>query len=248
MKNWYFGSAVSIGMSHLKNEMPCQDKCAIDLIMDNLLIAVLSDGAGSAKNSEFGAEIAVNSIIQFLREQMYSFSLDEDFIKNCVTFSRNKIIDYSIDNNLELKSLACTLIILVSYDDMALIFQLGDGGCVLKRKDEDFFEYAIEPMNGEYINTTYFLTDDNYLINSQIKITKGIEKFAIFSDGIQKVCSNLSTNEIHQPFFQKLFSTFNILKEKPQFIINQSFQSFLDSDFLNERTDDDKSLLLLTYE
>src|SRR5688572_948273 len=55
------------GSSHLRVNLPCQDRALFEITPDNVLLAALADGAGSASEAARGAEIAVSSLLTHLR-------------------------------------------------------------------------------------------------------------------------------------------------------------------------------------
>ena len=81
----YTGQAV-IGTSHEKNNTPCQDAYRIEPI-DDRLIVVVADGAGSAKHSDIGAQLITQEAVALAKDwqpfenteaerEQYLFDLD----------------------------------------------------------------------------------------------------------------------------------------------------------------------------
>ncbi|MEM8780529.1 MAG: PP2C family serine/threonine-protein phosphatase [Cyanobacteria bacterium P01_G01_bin.49] len=66
--NWKAIARSAIGMSHIKQQMPCQDYGDYKII-DNAIVGVVADGAGSAKYSDVGAKLAVNTILATVTEE-----------------------------------------------------------------------------------------------------------------------------------------------------------------------------------
>src|SRR6185437_11768117 len=64
---WTYAYASVIGSSHLKTGAPCQDASVCRLLQSpdgsNVLVAVVSDGAGSAEKAEEGSLLACNLFI-----------------------------------------------------------------------------------------------------------------------------------------------------------------------------------------
>jgi hypothetical protein len=101
-------------------------------------------------------------------------------------------------------------------------------------------------MQGEYANVTYFLTSPNA---SEIFLweSRNSEEFdhaILFTDGIQRLVLNVENKTAHTPFFQKIVGNFNdeIIGYSEKFSAN--IQLLLESEAVNSRTDDDKTLIV----
>ena len=66
--NWKAIARSAIGTSHIKQQMPCQDYGDYKMI-DDAIVGVVADGAGSAKHSDIGARLAVNTVLEIISEQ-----------------------------------------------------------------------------------------------------------------------------------------------------------------------------------
>jgi uncharacterized protein YegL len=147
---------------------------------------------------------------------------------------------YSVDD------LACTLLVFIATPDWVVAMQIGDGFIVLRCQEEDA-QLLFAPDKGEYINETTFVTSANALESMRVYVKKGKPEFICAStDGLERLAIKMSDWTPFAPFFQPLEEylreTSNPEKEDEYLI------SFLDSDRLNARTDDDKTLLLCLYD
>jgi len=66
--SWQVTSAVVQGVSHQKMGLPCQDALDFRFLPGGVLLAALSDGAGSAARAEEGATLAVESCLAALAD------------------------------------------------------------------------------------------------------------------------------------------------------------------------------------
>lgn len=66
--NWKAIARSAIGTSHTKQQMLCQDYGDYKIVND-AIIGVVADGAGSAKYSDIGAKLAVDTILNEFTEQ-----------------------------------------------------------------------------------------------------------------------------------------------------------------------------------
>lgn len=85
MAEWLLNSAKVIGLSHIEEEIPCQDS-VITVCKNNVSVAVLSDGCGSAHFSQYGSKIVVEKVSEFLCDNFDKLYVqDEDSIKKTIT-------------------------------------------------------------------------------------------------------------------------------------------------------------------
>src|SRR5471030_1755942 len=63
-----FGASVR-GKSHLDKGLPCQDAHA-QVVVDDILVAIVCDGAGSARHSEQGAQFVATQTVLALAERL----------------------------------------------------------------------------------------------------------------------------------------------------------------------------------
>src|SRR5690349_14660287 len=69
-ENWKVVGVSAQGISHLKAATPCQDAHAWKVLPSGVLIAAVSDGAGSAAFSDEGAGAAVGAAITTLEQRL----------------------------------------------------------------------------------------------------------------------------------------------------------------------------------
>jgi hypothetical protein len=142
---------------------------------------------------------------------------------------------------------SCTLLGFVIFPNKACFIQVGDGA-IIRNDGSGHFTWVWWPHNGEYQNTTAFLIDDPNFGNLKTRvIEERINEVAVFSDGLQMLALTYETETVHQPFFADLFKWLRLAKEDEHIaILNKKLTDYLGSDIINNRTDDDKTLLLAT--
>lgn len=146
----------------------------------------LSDGAGSAKLSHFGAERVTAEIANFLAEKFENIYCNEDanaVRSEIVTKANEAVTDLTEELKCEKGDLACTLLAAAVKDDRYILLHCGDGVTGFMRGDE--LKVATKPMNGEFANETVFITSQN---SAQcLRLVKGslngIRAFVLMSDG-----------------------------------------------------------------
>ena len=68
----------------------------------------------------------------------------------------------------------------------------------------------------------------------------------MFSDGLQRLALDFAKTIPFEPFFQGLFPSVRAMSADDGEKLTQSLTDFLNSPRINERTDDDKTLILAT--
>ena len=236
------------GTSHKALGTPCQDSCRVvhvELEFGSYLIAVCSDGAGSASYSDIGATLVCDAFADIATTKIKSggfvgFTSDEAATL-CHTL-RSIIHERAAELSVPSRELACTFLGAIIGETLASFIQIGDGAMVIARGDDEY-SLVFWPQSGEYVNTTNFITEHNIdeLINVAT-IHETINGFAAFTDGLERLALNFSEQRVHQPFFSTLFRPLRETECVDEFF--EPLRKFLDSDGVNERTDDDKTLIL----
>jgi hypothetical protein len=69
---------------------------------------------------------------------------------------------------------------------------------------------------------------------------------ALLTDGLQGLALRFSTREAHGPFFEPMFARLRREREGEPKGLGKELRAFLGSAPVNQRTDDDKTLVLAT--
>lgn len=159
------------GPSHREDETSCQDQFAFDII-DDRLIAVVSDGAGSAAASEIGAALTAEVLV----EQIGLIALDpakdppeiwRPHLEAAIETLRTRLAQVARETgrNSDLKDFHATLVAVVATPNGGLFIHIGDGTAqAAGAQSGDNVGDCLAPMaasppeNGEEANTTFFVT------------------------------------------------------------------------------------------
>ena len=101
------------------------------------------------------------------------------------------------------------------------------------------------PQVGEYANTTWFVTSADFEQMLQVR-GEAVDEVALFTDGLQMMALHFATRSVHRPFFEPLFAALRGAAQPEDLVV--PLRAFLDSPAVNERTDDDKTLVLAVRE
>lgn len=255
--SWRAIARSAIGTSHLKQQIPCQDYGSYKILND-VIIGAVADGAGSAEYADVGAKLAVKTALEYLTylHNQNSFwglnpqPLSEEAAREIFTKIFDKVVT-SLEKQAEnqdyyIEDLACTLLLFVATPNWVAAMQIGDGFIAVRCQQEPH-QLLFSPDKGEYINETTFVTSANALDGMQVCVRVGKQEFiCAATDGLERVAIRLNDWTPFVPFFQPLEEYFREISDPEQ--EDEYLMSFLDSDKLNARTDDDKTLLLCCYE
>lgn len=255
--NWIYTFVSAAGTSHIRSGNPCQDSCTCEVIKskdnDEVLIAIASDGAGSAKCSETGSRLICNivkhEIIDFLKRGSGLKDITRETAEGWIEKFRQEILYIAGDNGRTARDYACTLVGAIVGLHEEVYFQIGDGAiAVLPRYCSREYKCIFWPRRGEYENTTYFATEKDAAEQLQFKTGEAdedeIANIAVFTDGIQHLALHYESRTPFEGFFKPLFRALNSLNKRDTEEINALFGAFLCSEKIVSRTDDDKTLII----
>lgn len=230
-----FGSVQ--GTSHVQSGMPCQDYCA-GVSSGTTLMAACADGAGSAELSQLGSKAAVD---RFIEVACGDAEPTKEQLEAWVDSARESLLEAASVAGSTPRQLACTFLAALVGDGWVAFAQVGDG--VIVFDGPAGYELAFWPENGEYANTTRFLSDDDYRQHLRVEIIpRQVSELAVLTDGLQMLALDLAGAKVHDRFFAPLFKT--VRNGQDAATLRTSLLEFMDSKRVNERTDDDKTLLL----
>lgn len=249
--NWQIGKIKLTGTSHKADNTPCQDFYLSELIPTPngpILVALVADGAGSATHSHLGSnkgcEALYMAVLNWINgRDDNAYSITEELIREWILQAHTEVIAVAEGYKIDSRQFASTLVGCVIQDNLAHFFQIGDGALVIQN-EEGIYEPIFWPDNGEYANTTYFLTDENFLQNTQTSSrSMCVKKVALFSDGLQNLLLVMSSRSAHQPFFNKIFDRLRQEQESVE-KFQEEMEQLFSSPMVQSRTDDDISLIV----
>lgn len=216
---------------------------------DEVLIAACSDGAGSATHSQQGAERACLEAFRYFSSLLCEdredqpISLTQDAVRDCCVAVASVIQSRANEICVPRRELACTLLVAILSNNFTAFLQIGDGAIVIPK--ENSYTTVFWPQSGEYVNTTCFVTDPKAREICECSIIdQPTDEVALLTDGLQLVALELQNRTAHSDFFRPLFTTLRDVDPDEVEDLQVPFTQFLDSERINARTDDDKTLIL----
>jgi len=245
--SWKAAAASIIGKGHVEAGLPCQDRSDFEYISGDILVGALADGCGSAELSHHGANIAVRSTIDFLgridwdnrdRSQKNAGDLSRQLIENAL----KEITAYSVEHHCVADDLACTLIAFAASPAFFYALQVGDG-FIVTRSESSKYVLTFKPDHGEYFNEATFITSKDALDHFQFCFEKkSVDFVCASSDALEIHCLKFLNWTPHIPFFSVLEEYATAMPEPAQ--ARKDLIEFLSRDSINQRTSDDKTLIL----
>ncbi len=252
--NWRIVSASVVGTSHQSRGEPCQDHCLAGTWCApdgaHYLVALVADGAGSARFGKEGAAFACQEGKRLIEESLGNRTgghPTREEVMGWVSALRAQLVVHAAAAQTPLRDYACTLLTAVLGPDFGVFYQIGDGGIVASRNG--LLHPVLWPDRGEYANETRFLTDENAPGYLQYTLwDTASDDVALFSDGLQCLALVYESRTVHTPFFSPMFAVMHQTELESCAAWSDQLALFLSSPRVNERTDDDKTLVLATID
>jgi hypothetical protein len=250
---WRYVAASVIGTSHEKAGGTCQDAndCRIYALPSGepVFAAAVADGAGSADCGGEGAARTCRALLSLMDEHLGSGRTIEevttDTVRSWITTIQNLLEEDAKAVARERRDFACTILGLIAGECCTACLQVGDGVMVLADSEEHAYGHVFWPDRGEYANTTHFVTEDNAIEHLQFEsVKRRVMEAALLTDGLQAIALNYQQRSAHEPFFKGLFAPLRTAEEGCSRELSDSLAAFLTSPRVNEKTDDDKTLVL----
>ena len=180
------------GESHIKEGLPCQDRCGIRVIEGRIpvLAAAAADGLGSCMLSDYGAAYAVKAALDYIEQEMTIYDgewLEEEYMRKLLKTAMKCACD-TVRAEAEkmeqlLYSFQSTLMITVYDGSNLYMAHTGDGGVVVLTEDGEL-SLATRRMKGEEASSVYPLqAGEKYW--DFIKVRKNVNGYPFFETAFQ---------------------------------------------------------------
>jgi hypothetical protein len=199
--SWVAAYASVIGNGHIQNNTPCQDNCEHQKINDDWGVAVVCDGAGSAKFSHIGSDFVSRNTAHCLQEVVErckwtkdNLPTDEEWRKEAqraLQLVMQRLVQFAKQQEYQLSDLGCTVLATLYSPYALLTVHIGDGRAAYSVKPAEWLA-LITPFRGNEANETVFITSGIWTpegieqyIGTNIK-TGTVRALALMSDGCEK--------------------------------------------------------------
>ena len=251
---WRIVRASAIGSSHIVGGVPCQDfalHCLVESARGgHVLIAVISDGAGSAEQASVASSTACHALVAHVQKFIAGggsvYSLKRQQVEQWVKQIAQQLEKDAHASGHHVRDYACTLLAAIVADDAAAFLQIGDGAIVTSHGEEDGWSWVFWPQHGEFANTTNFIVSENAVQVLEFDLApRRIEEIALFTDGIENLVLHHGNKAVHHPFFNALVKP---IRSSTVYGYDQDLSeklaAYLGTPAFCERSDDDRTLLI----
>jgi hypothetical protein len=193
---WTVAAASVRGRGHEQTGAPCQDSCEVIVSPNGRWVALAaSDGAGTAKRSEIGANFVAREFAKCLirlsdecDRRAPGAWVSDRVIQDIVTI-RSRLREEAGSDDIS--DFHCTLTAALIGPTGGVTVHLGDGAIFGGAADsrvgdvidlaQDFF--VSSPQNGEYANETVFLTESDWVKHLRIHPVAAVDWVMLGTDG-----------------------------------------------------------------
>ena len=250
---WYaIGTSVR-GVSHVRTETPCQDYFATRTFSPDALVVAVADGAGSVTLARAGANLVVEGALRAVAElwtryQPASRKAWRDLVTTAFTVAQKVVALHASKTGARPADYAATLALAIVTPELVVSGLIGDCAVVIGTEAGELHSLC-QPQRGAYANSTYFATHHQLAARLDIQFwEQPVRHVALLSDGLLSLAMNIEKNQPHAPFFRPLFAFAAEAASDHADVTKpvQDLAALLDSERVNQRTHDDKTLVLIT--
>ena len=166
--------------------MPNQDSFRYRTIPEQqILVAAVSDGAGSSPKSQVSSSIAVLRAVDVTTDALVKDADLETALRAGFEAAMSAVHKMAArDRKNDISSYHATLVLAAWTPDGIAAIQVGDGAAIVTTPDGP--KMLTIPQQGEYANETYFITMPQAPNIAFFNHTEDADGLIIFTDGLQK--------------------------------------------------------------
>jgi hypothetical protein len=266
VERWRVAAATVKGEGHSKSGADCDDSYFVGQTSNGYLAAIVSDGAGSAEFGGFAARDICLSGEQFLadlenmsapagaeapcqegnasHEAQHHLIELEQLVQNRLAVARDRLLEHAAKASSDPKNYLATVVGVVAHPGIGvLIFHLGDGAATVFAPSGEAL-ITSQPMNGEYLNQTYFLVEDWWKEHLRFCRSTALPVGSIFmmTDGVTELAYHRHGRVLSPSasFFGPLQAFLCARKRQES---EAAMCRLLDTERARDLVDDDKTLL-----
>ncbi|MEE4357327.1 MAG: PP2C family serine/threonine-protein phosphatase [Desulfococcaceae bacterium] len=237
------------GTKHLDMDTPCQDAFYYKVLESGTIIISVSDGAGSVPKAQEGSLFISENSVTFLEKHILGLNPHDKktwkkVFRSAFQETRKALQKYASDSASALYDYAATLMLTVITENFVIGGLIGDCAAVVCKKNGELGSLC-KAQKGEYANMTNFLTQKDAMSKLDIRVYQdSVQGISLISDGLSELALNISDNIPCSVFFHPFFNFARAVTDEYETQAETKLAAFLDSDRVNARTDDDKTLVI----
>lgn len=245
---WKVFFASATGKHHLASDAPCQDSGHYQVV-DDVLVGMVCDGAGSASEGQAGAEYFSQEVGRLIAESVKAGQFPKGtqadyraYLTDIILAARSRLNETAVARELTLRDFACTLVGCVTSRAGGCFFHIGDGFAIYMKEDGE--SVLSLPENGEHSDETYFVTDEGWSEHLRVTALPEISHggiIGLMSDGTSPFAVNRPRTGFFRPFIDPVVK---FLRNATEENGSLALKNVLADEKTFEITSDDKTLLL----
>jgi hypothetical protein len=249
---WRIVGASAVGTSHTGSNTPCQDANLFFEMAGGVALAAVADGLGSAGYSHVGSRLAVEKVLDTLKAELSDDPVPardrleqhlQAKMAKAFAAARTALEGAAERESIPLRELGTTLLAVACGPDWLVSGHVGDGA-VISYWDGELATVS-EPERGEYANITVPLTMEGALERVRYAFApRAPQAVVLMSDGLQALALNTRDNTPFEGFLRPLIDGVNQFDGDEK--ATEALVAFMESDRVNARTDDDKTLVIVS--
>ena len=245
---WRWAAASRCGTAHAANGERRQDAFRVVGGGDGgAFCAVVCDGAGSAPHGGEGASLAARSLTCSARAH-FDRGGDlpgDDEVAIWMGRARDAITSTSAARGLATDDFATTVVMAMAIRGETVVAHIGDGAAAGRENSTSSWVALSWPDQGEHACETFFLTDAGAPRLRIARYDGPLDRIVLTTDGLERLALNFAARTPHVPFFDGISGPVaNGIGAGRLDGLSRRLGAFLDSDPVNARTDDDKTIVV----
>ena len=229
------------GALHRAKNLPCQDyHCA--KADKNKLVAVVSDGAGSAKYGKIGAKIVCDTLCDLLIHSNLK-NIRQDTV-HAIETARQKLIMHRRNKKKSAEGLmdfSATIVGAFCFRNKGVFFHIGDGAALAFNQQEPYDFIISEPANGAFSCETFFYTMRDWQDCLRFTFFDNADRIMLMTDGVTDFVFADDFYKIRQKFLHPIIDYLNAEKNKSSAV--KALSNTLNDSRAQHINADDKTLL-----
>lgn len=215
------------------------------------IVAIVSDGAGSAARSREGSQILCDELSAWLMQCLdgepdcalgaIDPNVVRDWVERGIDAVRFKLTEVWRTEGGSLADFHATLVAVIADNTGGVIVHIGDG-VGFAATANDLTSYALSPAeNGEYANETFFYTEEHW--REHLRLTTfgpDFDLIALMTDGVMPVALAKGGLSPFPPFFTPVS---RYLESVAQEAARSALVELLSRESMRTITGDDKTLV-----
>ena len=230
------------GSLHEAKKVPCQDfyhyACS-----GNKLVAIVSDGAGSAKYGKIGAKIICETLVnQLINTPLKNV---EKVVLEAIEIARGKLMLHRLNKSKseqEMLNFSATMVGVFYHRDRGVFFHIGDGAGVAVHMQNESFNYTLsQPVNGRFSCVTYFYTMNNWRRYLRFTRIDKSESLFLMTDGVTNFALDDDARHLKKGFIEPINRYLKSEDNKQRALM--ALNNTLDAKQARKLNSDDKTFL-----